>query len=124
MKTTGRWFLAASAAFAAACAAQSAAPRVAPATPASVSGTPGLMRQQALAAYAHKDYAACAERFAQAARLDKKEAFEDAYDAACCLALAGEQNAAFAALERATGAGLRDVDHLNRDPDLASLRGD
>ena len=44
------------------------------------------------------------------------------YNAACCHARDGKPDRAFAMLERAIAGGFRDVDHMQRDPDLASLR--
>ncbi len=44
------------------------------------------------------------------------------YDLACCLARLGKTDEAVAALNRAVEAGWLDVRHVQRDPDLASLR--
>jgi len=46
------------------------------------------------------------------------------YNAACCYALAGQADDAFRCLERAVGAGWRDVEHLKSDSDLDSLHAD
>jgi hypothetical protein len=72
------------------------------------------LRAKALAAYQRKDWKACAALFEQA---------PEPYGAACCRALAGDLDGAFAQLSRAIDAGLRDQDLAN-DDDLASLRGD
>ncbi|MBK7406139.1 MAG: tetratricopeptide repeat protein [Phycisphaerales bacterium] len=45
-----------------------------------------------------------------------------AYNEACCLALAGQSDAALDALARAVGLGYTDADHAGSDSDLASLR--
>ncbi len=44
------------------------------------------------------------------------------YNLACAQALQGKVDEALASLERAVAFGFRDVDHLNNDEDLASLR--
>jgi len=46
------------------------------------------------------------------------------YNLGCALALKGEGDAAFAALEKATKAGFADAKQLKSDPDLVSLRED
>ncbi|MEW6744140.1 MAG: hypothetical protein AB1486_15415 [Planctomycetota bacterium] len=46
------------------------------------------------------------------------------YNLACSLARVSRPDEAFASLDRAVRLGYRDVAHLRRDPDLASLRGD
>jgi hypothetical protein len=48
----------------------------------------------------------------------------DLYNAACCHSLAGHVDRAFDALDRAVGAGYRNVSQLETDPDLAPLRAD
>lgn len=47
---------------------------------------------------------------------------EDAYNAACSHARAGRPGESMAWLERAIDSGYTDADHLERDPDLASVR--
>ena len=72
----------------------------------------------AFAAYNAKDYAKCAELYA-------KQTTPDAlYNGACCAALAGNKDDAFARLDKVVAAGFRDVAHLAQDTDLDSLHGD
>jgi hypothetical protein len=52
------------------------------------------------------------------------ERAEDWYNAACCNALAGQRDAAFASLWNAIDGGFRDGKHLAADTDLASLHDD
>jgi hypothetical protein len=73
------------------------------------------LRREGLAAYEQQAWATCADLLARAG---------DWYDAACCRARGGEPDLAFALLERVMADGFRDVAHLDRDPDLASLRAD
>ena len=46
------------------------------------------------------------------------------YNIACVHALKGDKEAAFAALDRAIATGFHRPEHLEKDPDLDSLRGD
>ena len=46
------------------------------------------------------------------------------YNLACSLALSGETDGAFQALERARELGYDDADFLEQDPDLGALHGD
>lgn len=70
------------------------------------------------AAYAAKDYKRCAELYLAAKGEDAQ------YNAAFCLALDGQVDAAFAMLDKAVAGGYRDLRHLLADRDLASLRSD
>lgn len=81
------------------------------------------LRAQAAEAYAAKDYARCADLDDDALRL-APETRNQAYDAACCLALAGRVDGAFVRLENAVALGFRDAGHLTGDPDLGSLHDD
>lgn len=82
--------------------------------------SPLAIRAKARRAYDAKDYARCADLLAAVASPDANLA----YDHACCLALAGRKDDALAKLQYAIAAGFQDLDHLEKDPDLASLRGD
>lgn len=46
------------------------------------------------------------------------------YNIACVHALKGDEDAAFAALDRSIAAGFAGAEHMDKDPDLDSLRGD
>ena len=46
------------------------------------------------------------------------------YNLACSLALVGEKDGAFQALEQAVKLGYRDFRHMHKDSDLKSLHGD
>jgi predicted esterase len=46
------------------------------------------------------------------------------YDLACARALSGKKTRAAEALERAVAAGFSDLEHLESDPDLATIRGE
>lgn len=73
---------------------------------------------QATAAYEAKDFKRCAELFLA---IDKPDAL---YNAACCQALAGERDPAFATLDKVVASGFRDVAHLKKDTDLTALHDD
>jgi tetratricopeptide (TPR) repeat protein len=83
--------------------------------------SPAALRARAGAAYEQKDYALCADLYDRARA---GESAADAYNAACCLALAGRKGEAFARLHGAIDAGFRKVDVLKKDPDLAGLHDD
>ncbi len=61
--------------------------------------------------------------FARQAQLEQEPATA-IYNQACCAALAGEKDRAFALLERAYAAGFENVSALREDQDLKSLRED
>jgi hypothetical protein len=82
--------------------------------------SPQAVHAKARRAHADKNYARCAELLAQIAEPDATTA----YNHACCLALAGNKDEAFARLRFAIGAGFSDLAQLEADEDLASLRGD
>jgi hypothetical protein len=71
-------------------------------------------------AYDARRYGECADLLATIASPDGGVA----YNHACCLALAGRKDEAFARLKYALGAGYQDLAHMEKDPDLASLRSD
>ncbi len=73
-------------------------------------------------AYDAKQYATCAEMYTRDAERGPKRVV-NYYNAACCHALDGKHDAAFAALELAVQAGLSDV-RVGVDEDLAALRSD
>ncbi|MGZ3443200.1 MAG: DUF6624 domain-containing protein, partial [Polyangia bacterium] len=80
---------------------------------------------QATASYQAKQYARCAELWLSEAKNHNDElAVDPLYHAAACSALDGRIDKAFALLDQATAAGLRDLAHLQSDPDLGSLRAD
>lgn len=81
------------------------------------------LRRSAQAAYAAKDYPLCADQVTQAVKL-APESRNEAYDAACCLALAGRPDAAFEHLNASASNGYRDPAHLAEDADLVSLHAD
>jgi hypothetical protein len=81
---------------------------------------PGARRSRANRAYEAKDYARCAEELEGI----EGASADDAYNQACCLALAGDRDGAFGKLRTAVERGFRGFDHAEKDPDLASLRAD
>jgi hypothetical protein len=79
----------------------------------------------ALVAYRAKEWETCAERFTEVARRAPAGQQQGAlYNAACCHALAGAADLAFAALDAAIADGWSDVDHVQADPDLVTLHAD
>ena len=78
--------------------------------------------QSASAAYAQKDYAKCAEIFGVLGRETKS--LPALYNAASCLALNGDTDAALIRLGEVLDLGWTNTSHLEKDPDLASLRDD
>lgn len=82
--------------------------------------SPGARRSRANRAYEAKDYARCAEELEGI----EGASADDAYNQACCLALAGDLDAAFGKLRTAVERGFRGFDHAEKDQDLASLRAD
>ena len=80
------------------------------------------LRMAADDANARGQHRRCAELYRQAVELDPKRARWNAYDMACCLALAGDAPAALTALRRAVELGYPLAAHLEADSDLDSLR--
>jgi hypothetical protein len=74
--------------------------------------------EQATAAYEAKDYKRCADLFLAVGTPDAL------YNAACCQALAGQRDPAFATLDKVLATGFRDASHLKKDRDLTSLHDD
>lgn len=86
---------------------------------------PETPEAQAIAAYNAKQYARCAELFLSIAEKKQGEAAADPlYSVACCHALDGKSDKAFALLDRSVAAGLRNRDHVEVDTDLVSLHAD
>lgn len=77
-------------------------------------------RRRANAAYGAKQYRACADEYARLA----PPSAADVYNQACCLALAGDKDAAFDRLRAAIGLGFRDLAGAATDADLAALHDD
>lgn len=87
--------------------------------------SPGLKAAVVTAQSAHdaKDWKTCAALNAQAA--DRPVPVSGAaYDAACCLAQAGDRDGAFARLTKTPSDRLPGVDQIKTDADLASLHDD
>ncbi|MFL5318098.1 MAG: TPR end-of-group domain-containing protein [Myxococcaceae bacterium] len=80
-----------------------------------------LLRTQAQTAYRQHDYGKCVDLHEQAKPLAAESA-SDAYNEACCAALAGDSTRAFDELNVATSKGYRNVSHLQTDPDLNALK--
>ncbi len=86
---------------------------------------PADARSRGLKAYGDKDYTTCVAALTEAAGSSPAaRATNDYYNAACCAALAGDTDTAFARLGSAIEGGYRDVAHMQKDADLASLRAD
>lgn len=75
-------------------------------------------KDEAFTAYQTKQWAKCVELYS---KIERQDAL---YNAACCLALDGKKDAAFAMLDRVLALGFRDVAHLVADTDLTALRDD
>lgn len=95
------------------------APAVAPVTPAQQSQAKSMsQRREGLAAFDSKAWGRCVEL------LSSLDGPDDAYNAACCSALAGNADRAFALLERALSMKPSAVGSVATDADLASLKTD
>jgi hypothetical protein len=93
--------------------------------------TPAGLRDEAQRAIERKDFPTCGERLLAAVaaagpakRPDPDRSGNDAYNAACCFALAGQPARAFAALEEAARRGWRSTAHMGKDTDLEPLHAD
>ncbi|HZU54031.1 MAG TPA: hypothetical protein VFF77_09070 [Holophagaceae bacterium] len=95
---------------------QASAPQALPASP----FERARMARQALQA---REFLQAGQLFQAAFAAGWKRA-DDAYDGACCLALAGDRNGAFALLGTATDLGFHSAATLRGDDDLSSLRSD
>ena len=81
--------------------------------------------RRAAAAHRASDWKACAEHYARASSLAPTGIQSTAsYNAACCYALAGDTDRAFAELKRSIEGGYRDLSHMQRDEELADLHED
>lgn len=80
-------------------------------------------RLKAEAAMKARRFEECAELFLKLA-LPDKDPHLDRYNAACCLAQANRREQALAQLEIVARGGYRYIKHIERDTDLAGLRGD
>ena len=81
---------------------------------------------EAEAKYAEQEYTQALELYRKAFAVGEPDVL-DLYNAACCAALAGEPDQAFAYLDKAVPAGafgMDWMDHVDSDPDLSSLRSD
>src|SRR5689334_14131782 len=74
-------------------------------------------------AYDAKQFAQCATLYTAEAEKGGRQRELNYYNAACCYALDGKVDAAFAALDLGLKGGLNDT-HIGVDEDLASLRTD
>ena len=84
---------------------------------------PAALVSQASAAYQAKDYARSAMLY-ELAIMAGASPRVPTYNAACCYALLGRTDEAFAWLGQSLDAGWRDVDHLRADTDFQSLHAD
>jgi len=83
------------------------------------------LENEGLSAYSSGDFAAAAAAFVGAAEVrNGSEAATNLYNAGCCLARAGDTDAALAMLERAIDAGYANFGNMSGDGDLDSLRDD
>ena len=78
---------------------------------------------QAFSLYARKQYPAAAESYEAAFKLGTAGSI-DYYNAGCTWALVGKKDAAFRNLNEAITKGWRELDQLEQDEDLVSLRKD
>ncbi len=94
--------------------------------PAPVTQDPGKaasQRSAAMTAYHEKDWAGCSDRFTEALTYGAEDANQP-YNAACCAALAGRTDEAFARLQSSASMGYSEAYHLVGDSDLSSLHAD
>jgi enterochelin esterase-like enzyme len=81
------------------------------------------LAREAQTAYLKKEYAKSAELYIRANKLDPKDRLS-LYNAACSLALAGQKDEAFAALDELAANGYNSPERLKEDTDFASLLTD
>ncbi|HTY36650.1 MAG TPA: hypothetical protein VMH23_06045 [Bacteroidota bacterium] len=82
------------------------------------------LAEKAQAAYDKKSFAEGGPLFLLAAQVDAGNASVHLYNAACCFALAGQNDLAFYTLDAAIAKGWKDKAHTEKDEDLVSLRTD
>lgn len=100
-----------------------AKPPPAPAQPPPPAGP--VDESAAMAAYEAKQWPQCATLYEAIAAQTKGEQQAGAiYNAACCHAQGGKADAAFALLDRAIKGGLKGLEHVSGDTDLAPLHAD
>lgn len=80
-----------------------------------------LHKDMGMMLYEAGEYQAAAKHFARAGTLGNGDP-DQSYNAACCLALAGQGDAAVRELARAMASGYADGEHVLEDDDLRSLR--
>lgn len=121
-----KWWLGVALGAALGCAGQRSATRSQPAAsayPAAPSPTARELSARASAAYNRKAYLECAQLWDEAAPRARHRDPLLSVSAACCWALGGNADRAFASLDRALQQGYHRPEGLE-DGDLASLRGD
>jgi hypothetical protein len=79
-------------------------------------------RTEAMVEYNARRFVQCAAIFGELA--ERTGSRDDAYSAACCLALAGKADKAFEALTNSVERGMNDAAAMEKDTDLVSLRSD
>lgn len=88
-----------------------------------LSTDPRDLGRQARDAFGRAEFSVAGELFAAAVAAGASRP-EDAYNAACAFARAGERDAAFRFLDLAIERGYAKAEHLQKDSDLASLTSD
>lgn len=83
-----------------------------------------ILEKRAMTNYYMEQFGAAAEAFIQSLTHEPDDADNTLYNIACCKALNGETEQAFAYLRVAVEAGFDSADHIREDSDLASLRSD
>lgn len=81
----------------------------------------GTLIKQADVLYNEKNYAESVKLFNQAFSIEKRDP-QHLYNAACSAALSGQKNLAFEWLNLAADNGWYNLNHLQSDSDLSSLR--
>jgi hypothetical protein len=81
-------------------------------------------RARAEEAYGRKSYLECGQLLREAAALENGDRGLTSYNAACCFAMAGDRDRAFASLGAALDGGYRQGSQIRGDQDLSSLHGD